>query len=77
MFAQVMQAAVRFTNRDELGRIVREHLIPRTAAGDRLQGRPGHRGAQPSTACRPAYARSRQPNADLSSLIRAAYSTAS
>jgi hypothetical protein len=39
MFAQVMQAAARSTNRDELGRIVREQLIPA------LQQEIGFRGA--------------------------------
>jgi hypothetical protein len=39
MFAQVMQAAVRSSNRDELGRIVQERLIPA------LQHEIGFRGA--------------------------------
>jgi hypothetical protein len=39
MFAQVMQAATRSTNRDELGRIVQERLIPA------LQQEIGFRGA--------------------------------
>jgi hypothetical protein len=41
MFAQMMQAAVRSTNRDELGRIVcGEYLIPA------MQQQIGFRGAQ-------------------------------